>query len=141
MAWYPVRHARDGLHLEHSLWFGAEGDGRFEGILDAMIAEKLEKIRGVLVDDDVCARDVDAKAIWEELFLVLRNTSALLCAQVTAVLTLAIKVFSRSDRFFSEASANGTSITSAICCPSPSRNLALNEPAGPACAAVTSCWI
>lgn len=55
--------------------------------------------------------------------------------------TLAKRVFKRSDRFFSEASARGTSITSANCLPSLSWKRALKEPAGPSAMAVTSCWM
>lgn len=50
-------------------------------------------------------------------------------------------MFNRRERFFSEASARGTSMTSAIWLPSPSRKRALKDPAGGWLMIVTSCWI
>lgn len=71
MSRYLVRHARDGLDLEDSLWLGTEGDSRFEGVLDAMIAKKLQQIGRVLINNDICAGDVDSEAVGEEFLLVL----------------------------------------------------------------------
>ena len=75
MARYPVRHARNGLDLEHGLWLGTERDCRFKRVLDAMVAEELEKIGRVLVYNDVGVGDVNSKSIWEEFFLFLGGTN------------------------------------------------------------------
>jgi hypothetical protein len=143
-----VGHARHAAYLEHGLRLGAEGDGRLEGVLDAMVAEELEEVGWVLVDNDLGIGDVYTEAVGQEIFLILdiiepiQLAKALQIAEYTpqSRLTLAINVFSSRERFFSDASARGTSMTSAICFPSPSRNRALNEPAGPCAAIVTSCW-
>jgi hypothetical protein len=66
-----VGHPSDSLDLEDGLGLGAEGDRRLKGILDAMIAKELEEIGRVLVDDDVCVGNVDAKTVREKFFPIL----------------------------------------------------------------------
>lgn len=144
MARYSMGHSRNCLDFEDSLRFGAERYRRLERVLNTMAAQQLEKVGRILVNNNVCLRDVYSKPVGEKLFPVLNffdpSARAPVCENGREQ-TLASSVFNNSDRFFSDASARGTSMTSAICCPSLSRNRALNEPAGPATTAETSCCI
>lgn len=69
-------HARYGLDLENGLRLSAEGDGRFERVLDTMVAKKLEEIGRVLVHDDFGTGNVNSESIWEEFFLFLYQVNA-----------------------------------------------------------------
>ena len=139
MAWNTVSHARDCLDLEHGLRLCTKSDGRLERVLDSMAAQKLEKIRRVLINNDVGLGDMNSEAVRQVfLFFLDERIRQISKPSIGAKHTLINSVFSRSDRFFSEASARGTSITSAICWPSASRKRALKDPSGPL-AAVTSC--
>lgn len=77
MSRYPVRHACDGLDLEDGLRLSAEGDCRLKWVLNSMIAQKLEEIRRVLINDDFAIGDVDSEPVREKLFLILEIKSAL----------------------------------------------------------------
>jgi hypothetical protein len=142
-----MRHARDCLDFEDSLRLGAQRDCCFKGVLDAMAAQKLKQVGRILVDNNVRLRNMYSKAIRQKLFsflivqLISQTRSFDDFFRTNVRQTLAKSVFNKSDRFFSDASARGTSITSAICFPSLSRKRALNEPAGPAATALTSCCI
>lgn len=70
-------HARYRLDLEDSLWLGAKCDSRFKGILDAMVAEKLEEIGRVLVHDDISIWDVNSESIWEKFLFFLGKSAKL----------------------------------------------------------------
>ncbi|KAI6750913.1 hypothetical protein HG530_014363 [Fusarium avenaceum] len=71
-----VGHARYGLNLENGLRLSAESDGRFERVLDTMVAKKLEEIGRVLVHDDFGTGNVNSESIWEEFFLFLYQVNA-----------------------------------------------------------------
>jgi hypothetical protein len=71
-------HARYGLDLEDSLRLGAKCDSRFERVLDAMVAEKLEEIGRVLVHDDIAIWDVNSESIWQKFFFFLHQVSKVL---------------------------------------------------------------
>lgn len=42
MSRHSVRHASDGMDLEHGLGLGAERDSRLKGVLNSMVAKELE---------------------------------------------------------------------------------------------------
>lgn len=71
-----VGHARYGLNLENGLRLSAEGNSRFERVLDTMVAKKLEEIGRVLVHDDFGTGNVNSESIWEEFFLFLYQINA-----------------------------------------------------------------
>jgi hypothetical protein len=135
-----VCHARYGLNPEDSLRLCAKRNSCLEWIIDAMAAKKLEQICRVLIDDDVGVRNVNAKAIRQGFFTILYTMlEKRLEKRCIRGMTLPSNVFSNRDMFLSEASANGISITSAICLPSPSMNRALKEPASDEFPKFTSC--
>lgn len=62
--------AGDRLDLENGLRFGGEGDGRLEGVGDAMGAQQTEQVGRVGVDDDGRVGDVHAEAVGQEVLAV-----------------------------------------------------------------------
>lgn len=71
MPWYLMRHAGNGLDFEDRLGLGAKGDRCLEGVLNAMIAKKLEEVGRILVDNNVGVGNVYAKTVGQKLFLIL----------------------------------------------------------------------
>lgn len=68
-----VGHSRYGMDLEDALWLGAESDGGFKGVRDAMFFEEAEKIGRELVDDELCSWDMDPESVGSEVFAVLNE--------------------------------------------------------------------
>lgn len=66
-----MRHARHSANLEHGLRLGTQGDCGFKGVLDAMAAQQLEQVCGVLVDDDVAVGDMDSESVGNKVFFFL----------------------------------------------------------------------
>lgn len=98
MARNLVGHARNGLDLENSLRLGAEGNSRFERVLDAMVAKELKEIGRVLVNDDVAAGNVNSESIREEFFSFLDTVSNILkCFVPDIPLQVAYSIIARDS--------------------------------------------
>ncbi len=66
-----MRHARDSLYLEYSLGLCTQCDCGLERVGNAMFLKELEEVCGVLVDDNILARYVDAEAVRGKVFTIL----------------------------------------------------------------------
>lgn len=82
-----------------------------------MVAQEFEEIGRVLVDNNVRVGYVNSEAVRQELFAILLCSLSAAKSQADvkpSLLTLSIMVLRRTDRFFSDAWAKGTSTTSDI---------------------------